>query len=62
RKTDNLAKNKNDKPDARLLADYIRKDRHRLREHMMNSESTQIIKLLTEDRKRNVSMEIRHFF
>ncbi len=59
RKTDNLAKNKNDKLDARLLADYIRKDRHRLREHMMNSESTQIIKLLTEDRKRLLKEKVR---
>lgn len=59
RKMDNLAKNKNDKLDARLLADYIRKDRHRLREHKMNSESTQIIKLLTEDRQRLLKEKIR---
>jgi len=59
RKTDNLAKNKNDKLDARLLAGYIRKDKHRLREYKMNSESTQILKLLTDDRKRLLKEKVR---
>lgn len=59
RKTYALAKNKNDKLDARLLADYIRKDRHRLREYKMNSKSTQLLKLLTEDRQRLLKEKIR---
>ncbi|MCD4780634.1 MAG: IS110 family transposase [Candidatus Omnitrophica bacterium] len=59
RKTYSLARNKNDKLDARLLAEYIRKDKHRLREYQMNSDSTQILKLLTDDRQRLLKEKIR---
>lgn len=59
RKNYNLARNKNDKLDAMILADYIRKDRHRLREHKMNNHSTQILKLLTEDRQRILKEKVR---
>lgn len=59
RKTITLSKSKNDKFDARLLADYIRKDRHRLREHQMNTDSTKILKFLTEDRQRLLKEKIR---
>jgi transposase len=59
RKKNSMARSKNDKLDARLLSDYVRENLKTIRIHRVNSETIQIIKVLTEDRQRLLNHKVR---
>ncbi len=50
---------KDDKIDARLLANFLRTEKHRLRPYQMNGDLVETLKLLTEDRARLLKNKIR---
>ena len=54
-----LSGTKDDKIDARLLANFLRTERHRLKPYRMNSDLVETLKLLTEDRARLLRNKVR---